>query len=406
MKLLELSIHDYLIINAGILFTGSSVKRNVRIHIWGGKVLYIEESPFKGKLLTGKECRVIGGAGMTVLPGLIDCHVHLALDGVHHDGEKPLCCRERLQEKLDSDLAHGVVAVRDGGDKNGIGFACRGLVRRRELQGPVIMAAGQALRKDGRYGSFLGAGVTSGELAQAVNRLCRCGVDHIKVLVSGIVSFKEYGRVGSVQFDLRELKQIVRVAGEHGLKVMAHASSDQAVRLCIQAGVHSIEHGYFISEDSLQAMAEKGIAWVPTVVPVAVQNQGMSGDGVVGDIAVIEGTYRRQLEMINLAQQLGVILGVGTDAGATGVRHGAGLLQELQLYREAGLTAEEVMMTATRNGAYILGINDLGVIAPGKPAFLLAVQGDPFQKIEALSNIEYLIRPVQESTAESSCQPA
>lgn len=426
MKLIELSSHDYLIINAGTLFTGASlkVKKNVRIHIWDGRVQYIEEeqempsfdkkpsSTGEGRMPAGgAKYREIGGAGLTVLPGLIDCHVHLALDGGNtHQGqlrENPLKLKERLQDRLFSDLSHGIVAVRDGGDRDGIGLACRNRIHKEELAGPIIMASGKALHKDGGYGSFLGDGVACGELSKALQKCIREGINQVKVLVSGIVSFTEYGRVGRIQFDLKELEYMVRMAGDHGLKVMAHASSDEAVRLCIKAGVHSIEHGYFISEESLRAMAERKIAWVPTVIPVAVQNRRKPDGSYTVDKGVVERTYRRQLRMIRRAQQLGVILGVGTDAGATGVRHGAGFYRELQLYREAGLTAEEVLMAATRNGAYIIGMDGrLGVIAPGMPAFLTAIDGDPLHDMEKLSDIKYLIRPVQGTVSESACRPA
>jgi imidazolonepropionase-like amidohydrolase len=267
------------------------------------------------------------------------------------------------------------------------------------------MASGNAVRKKGGYGSFLGAGTTPRELAKTMKRLLMKDINQVKVLVSGIVSFKEYGKVGKIQFSLKELEQIVKIAGEHGLKVMAHASSDEAVQLCIDAGVHSIEHGYFISEDSLKEMTERGIGWIPTVVPVAVQYQRAMSQ--IGKAAVIEHTYRRQLRMIRRAQYLGVLLGVGTDAGAAGVQHGAGYMQELQLYQEAGLTLEETLMAATRNSAEIMGMKDsMGIIAPGRPAYLLLMEGDIFANPGKQFSIKYLIRPQQEKIAEGSYRSA
>jgi imidazolonepropionase-like amidohydrolase len=404
LQLIELSPQDYLIINAGKLFTGANlhVKKNVRIRIWDSKVQLIEKQTVNHKkILAGgrKNCRVITTDNLTVIPGLIDCHVHLAFDGLNGQPQhsEELSVTEGLQDKLVSDLTHGIVAVRDGGDRGGIGLACRDMVNNVELKGPVVMASGTALRKHGGYGSFLGTGAAPGELAKVMKGLLKGNINQVKVLVSGIVSFKEYSRVGRVQFTLKELEQIVRIAADHGLEVMAHASSDEAVQLCINAGVHSIEHGYFISEDSLKAMADRGIAWVPTVVPVAVQSQGMD-ESLTAQTAVIEHTYRRQLRMIRIAQKLGVILGVGTDAGAVGVQHGTGYLKELQLYQDAGLTEEETLMAATRNGAYIIGMEkSLGIISPGRPAHLLVVEGDI---------LKYLIRPRQGMTAEGTFQSA
>lgn len=413
LQLIELCTKDNLIIDAGALFTGidQQVKKNVRVHIWDGKVQSIEKQAVNSRADKPvgymKNCRVISANNMTVVPGLLDCHVHLALDGLNSPSPNRTvpCITERLENKLASDLAHGIVAVRDGGDRDDIGLVCRDKVNNVEIKGPAVMASGNAVRKKGEYGSFLGAGTTPKELAKTMKKLLMKNINQVKVLVSGIVSFKEYGRVGKIQFSLQELEQIVKIAGEHRLKVMAHASSDEAVQLCIGAGVHSIEHGYFISEDSLKEMADRGIAWIPTVVPVAVQNQRVTSQ--IGKVAVIEHTYRRQLRMIRLAQHLGVLLGVGTDAGAAGVQHGVGYMQELQLYQEAGLTLEETLLAATRNSAQIMGMKDsLGIIAPGRPAYLLLMEGDIFANPGKQFDIKYLIRPQQEEIAEGSYQSA
>jgi imidazolonepropionase-like amidohydrolase len=411
LQLIELCPKDNLIIDAGALFAGfdQQVKKNVRLSIWDGKVQSIKKqtvNPREEKAVRGmKTCRVISANNMTVVPGLLDCHVHLALDGLNSSTPHRAAFSDRIRQKLISDLAHGIVAVRDGGDRDDIGLACRDMVNSTELKGPMVMASGNAVRKKGGYGSFLGAGTTPRELAKTMKRLLMKDINQVKVLVSGIVSFKEYGKVGKIQFSLKELEQIVKIAGEHGLKVMAHASSDEAVQLCIDAGVHSIEHGYFISEDSLKEMTERGIGWIPTVVPVAVQYQRAMSQ--IGKAAVIEHTYRRQLRMIRRAQYLGVLLGVGTDAGAAGVQHGAGYMQELQLYQEAGLTLEETLMAATRNSAEIMGMKDsMGIIAPGRPAYLLLMEGDIFANPGKQFSIKYLIRPQQEKIAEGSYRSA
>lgn len=409
MKLIDLSSQDYLVVNAGRIFDGTvlTAKENIRIHIWDGIIQFIEKKQpgAPDKLLCRaekKRRRMIGNENLTLLPGFIDCHVHLALDGVDfHESQKLWENRPRLrvrvQEDLLADLSHGIVAVRDGGDRAGIGLACRKRINKNELKGPIIMASGKALRKPDKYGSFLGPGVPAKNLQASMKKLVEDGINQVKVIVSGIVSFKEYRKVGKLQYDLDELRNIVDAAGEYGLKVMAHASSDEAVKLCINAGVHSIEHGYFACEDSLHAMAQKNIAWVPTVVPVAAWNQGnLQMKRPVESALIIERTYRRQLRMLAIAHRCGVKLGVGTDAGASGIRHGSSFLQELRLFREAGLTAEEVLTAATKNGASIIGLEEsLGIIQPGKPAFLIAVAGDPCIDLDKLSDIKYLIRPVQ-----------
>ena len=389
----------------------------------------------------GRKVLLLDLPGCTILPGLIDCHVHLALDGrdfalaQQQWSEKPALYR-RVAADLSGTLEHGIVAVRDGGDRAGVGLTARKWVMEGTVAGPLVRAAGYALHRQGKYGSFLGPGLTPAELERAVDSLARLGVDLVKVLVSGIVSFTEYGRVGGLQFSLEELRRIVYRARCHGLKVMAHASGDEAVRLAVEAGVDSIEHGYFLSEESLYRMAERGIPWVPTVIPVAARVRGnpnlkkdpagrcgapvsgpeedIPGGGnetrektarqtrppaggrpspyTPAEIAVVTRTYRRQLQMIKLAREMGVTLGVGTDAGAAGVPHGGSYLQELLLYREAGLSPADILTAATGNGAAILGMDHrLGKIEPGRPAYLVVVQGNPWEDISALGRMKYVI---------------
>lgn len=333
----------------------------------------------------GKPPQILELSGCTVLPGLVDCHVHLGLGG-----------KESLAERLASYLARGIVAVRDGGDAGGQGLAAARQVAGGALDGPQVIACGKALFKKGRYGSFLGRGIESAELEAAVDELAREGAQQIKVLVSGLVSFKEYGQVGPPQFDLAELRRIVKRARDHGLKVMAHASGEEAVRLAVEAGVDSVEHGYFLTRELLSRMAERGIAWVPTVVPVAAQlKEGLRERHGPREGKVICRTYRRQLEMVALALEAGVKLGVGTDAGATGVEHGKSFLEELLLYRQAGLSVTDILLAATLNGAAILGLEQqLGELAPGRPACLVAVEGNPWEDLEALERVKLVAWPV------------
>jgi imidazolonepropionase-like amidohydrolase len=388
LKQIYLHPDDYLVVKAGILYDGqgSPPRKKVLIHIWNGRVQIIE--PDAGEIrpehltTTLPEPLVWGGEYCTVLPALVDCHVHLALDGEDFSGSLALWDGRprgagRVDRLLHTDLDFGIVAVRDGGDKAGIGLMMRDLTDDRGTW-PRVRASGTALRKKGKYGSFLGPGLSGYELQSAVTKLAGRGVDQIKVLVSGVVSFREYGRVGELQFSLSELKEIVQVAAGYGLPVMAHASSDEAVQLALMAGVSSVEHGYFISEESLHALAEQSVPWIPTIVPVTNQLRGrMSRRYDQESRLIIERTYRRQLDMLAMAAELGVVLGVGTDAGAAGVLHGPGFWQELGLYSQAGLSREAIIAAATKNGSSILGLNEqLGSVTPGKPACLLLLDED------------------------------
>jgi len=386
------------------------------IYLDNGRIAAITragDTPYKFTQPTRKTISLDLGH-LTILPPLIDCHVHLALDGqdfsiARQRWDQPDELDTQIGTQLWDTIRHGILAVRDGGDRQGIALHYRKLVESGTITGPVIRASGHALRKPQKYGSFLGPGIPTEMLDSAIENLARHKVDQVKVLVSGLVSFKEYSQVGPLQYTANELKAIVESAHSQGLTVMAHASSNEAVAMAAQAGVNTIEHGYFLSRDTLGLMAEKGVAWIPTVIPVTAQLDDKSHKHSISypgrpdkhvitqaggkkDNYVIAKTVDRQLSMISEAHALGVTLGVGTDAGSSGVRHGYGYLQELALYRQAGLTPGEIIRCATNNSARLLNL-DWGCITPGRPAAMIAVSGDPLANISNLKNIAYAFKP-------------
>jgi len=387
---------------AGRVFDGQTLlgEQHIEIIISGGTIISVHPPAGESPTPQIQADEILDLREYTVLPGLVDCHVHLALDG--RDFSRSLEMwrhKEQLQERIEADLARtmgaGVAAVRDGGDREAVGMMARELAARGVAPGPLVRVAGPALRKKGGYGSFLGPGLKGESPGKAVEDLARLGVDQIKVLVSGVVSFKTYGLVGDLQFSQGELAEIVSAAKAVGLRVMAHASSDQAVRLALRAGVDSLEHGYFVSQESLEELARAGIPWVPTLAPVACQVQGALIDRYSPEKReVINKTLFRQQEMVKRAADLGVRIGVGSDAGAVGVPHGLGLLAEMLCLEEAGLTRTEILRAATAGGAAILGLDrEIGSVRPGRRACLIAVRGNPLEDLRLLGDPGYMILP-------------
>ncbi len=334
--------------------------------------------------------------GVTLLPALIDAHVHLAFDGEGQNNRSGVARDDRavllsrLEEKSKSYLAAGIGFVRDGGDLLEINLKIKNRLNGEGFVRPQIIATGSALRRDNAYGSFLGRGYASPqEIPAIVERLWSAGVDQIKVIVSGVVSFTDYGRVGGPLLLPEEIASVVHYAHKRNLKVMAHASSAIAVDLAVRAGVDSIEHGYFIHRENLKLMADKGIAWVPTIIPVAVQIRNLLlKQRTIQEIEVITKTYEEQIEKLALAHQLGVILGVGTDAGAVGVGHGSGLIEEIMLYAESSLSNTTILKAATNVNAGIIGVDkEAGSIQIGRKANLIAVRGNPLHNLAALKDV-------------------
>lgn len=342
--------------------------------------------------------------GLTLLPSLIDAHVHLALDGesgglpgeasaVEDGGESDgVTLPPGTQQVLDTFLQCGIAAVRDGGDRH----ARNTLIKRAAARGPLIISTGRALRRQGSYGSFLGDGYSSArELPELLGRMIASGADQIKVLLSGIVSFKEYGRVEPPAIPPEDLRLIVSFAHRNGIRVMAHASSDHSVDLAVCAGVDSIEHGYFLSRASMEMMACRQIAWVPTLIPVFAQvREPMVNRWNLQEIEVITRTYEEHLAKLSLANRLGVPIGLGTDSGASGVKHGLDLAEEMLLYSRGQLSNKEVLHSAITVNAVTLGLEKrLGSLSLNREPFLMAVKGNPLADLQSLRRIEWIFLP-------------
>ncbi len=314
-----------------------------------------------------------------LIPALIDCHVHLVLDGIHGfkslNGPVP---HHLISSRLEKMFKTGVLAVRDGGDRYNTAWDYAAQSWKTGHQHlPHIVTTGKAIFRRGRYGLKLGeTGITHHHQAMdQILRLKKIGINQLKVVLSGLVNLDEPGTVGPVQFSAEELKFIVQAAKKQELPVMVHASSDKAVQIAVEAGVHTVEHGYFISEESLERMAEKKIAWIPTVAPMAALSDSLRRTGQSRRADTASQAVEEHLEMIYRAYTHGVTLGIGTDGGSPGVSWEKGYAQELMFFALAGLPPGAILEMATKNGATLLGLqHQMGAIATGKKPYWIAVK--------------------------------
>ncbi len=400
MKLIKIESQQNYIIKGARIWDGSSpmLSQNRYILVEHGHITKLVPH-LDG---TDQKFTVMDCGDLTLLPGLVDCHVHLAFDSenllrtINEWSTNPEATWVRLQRWLADSLSWGITTLRDGGDLHGFNLRARDNILNGQLTGPNIISTGKAIYKKGKYGNFLGPGITSyAEAAEQIQQLTQQNTNQLKVVVSGLVSFKDYGVVGKPQFSVDELKPIVELAHQSGLPVMAHASSDEAVRICIESGVDSVEHGYFISENALKMMADLSISWVPTVAPLG--NLVKLGHLPYGGarLDVIKRTYEGQLTAINRAAELGVLLGVGTDAGANHVLHGYSFHEELAYYQAAGLSPYQVLRCATSNGAKITGADKCGLLQPGFAPFLIGVEGDPLKDLKGLQQVQLVVTKEQ-----------
>jgi len=353
-------------------------------------------TPPPGVLRPGQRAPDVDAPEATLLPGLVEAHAHLFLEG----GEiEPARRAAQLQAtpaellvaatgRLEALVRLGVVAVRDAGDRHGVGLA---LSRRcaapdRPLM-PYVDSPGAAIHHRGRYGGFMAE--PSEEFptpAACVEARVRAGADRIKLIATGIIDFKKARVTSAPQMDAAEIAAYVAAARRLGRQTFAHASGDTGIEAVIEGGVDSVEHGFFIRDDQLARMRDRRIAWVPTFVPV--QKQVELAAAVGWDAAVVgnlRGILERHAASLARAHAMGVLIAAGSDAGSFGVAHGHGLLDELELMERAGMPALAVINAATGVSAARFGYREpFGRIAPGGRSRFIVTRHPPLATVTNL----------------------
>ncbi|HHY27790.1 MAG TPA: amidohydrolase family protein [Desulfitobacterium dehalogenans] len=308
-----------------------------------------------------------------LMPGFIDSHVHLALDSIDfyqclENWHNPSLMEKGIQDTLLHYLGSGVVAIRDGGDLPGFAWCAKKRIENGEWQGPRVVSVREAVARLGMYGRFLGRGFQSiQDWHRAKEEFFQQGADQLKVIGTGIISFNQYEQVGPVQWSVEELRELTVSAHARGILVMVHASGEEGIFRAIEAGVDSIEHGYYMTSEHLMQMKARGIAWVPTVAPIGNLLKYPSGRYSAHEMDTLSKILKGHLARIKEAYNSGVRLGIGTDAGAYTVPHGNSFLDEIIWMGEAGIPEEEVYRLATQENARICGLPEYGKLEVGIP---------------------------------------
>ena len=266
-----------------------------------------------------------------------DCHIHMVLDGqnwrqalARHSAAPDV---SRIREVLETYQRQEITYLRDGGDRWGVGKAARDLAPEYGITYRTPLAP---LCQKGHYGSFIGLCYEDlKEYAALVRKTKASGGDFIKIMISGLMDFDRYGVLTEPGLPPEQIRQLVHIAHEEGMAVMAHANGARVIEAAAAAGVDSVEHGAYADAASLAAMQENGTVWVPTVSTVGnLRGAGRYDNGAVDRI--LEGL----LESIRTFASIGGLLAPGTDAGAWAVPHGS--QTEEALLMGAGVTWEQL----------------------------------------------------------------
>lgn len=348
------------------------------------------------ELSTDTEVVDLGNA--TLLPGLIDAHVHLVWSASADprevvDSESRALTVLRSAANALRHLRAGITAVRDVGSTEGLAVDIARAVEQEIIPGPRVVAAGKAIAMTGGHGWFLGREADGPDAVQrAAREEMKAGANCVKLMASGGV----YGHAeepGSPQLTVEEMRAGVEEAHKAGRKVAAHAYSVEAINNALDAGVDSIEHGSFIDEETAGRMRELGTYLVPTMSVYAAMSEREPELGTPDYIQrKTAEVLDKSREACRLALEVGVPVAAGTDCGAPGHPHGT-LAEELHLMVEVGATPMQALRCGTLDAAELLGLaNEIGSLEPGKRADLVVVDGNPLEDIRALNQVRLVIR--------------
>lgn len=393
-------------IKAGKLFDGKSriLREEVVIVVEGTTIRSVQE---KGMIPAA--ANVVDLSGMTVMPGLIDAHTHIVLHPGDYDTqslkETPEFRAIYAVANAHTTLRAGITTIRDLGNE-GAGFAdiaLRDAVARGIVPGPRIVAAIQPVAATGAYGlvgyspyvatpplSYEADGPT--EIRKQVRRAVKHGADVIKLYMESYEKrqLSPDSLTGAMNYSPEEVKALVEEAHRAHLKVAAHVYTDTAARIAIEAGVNSIEHGLYLSEETFRLMARKDVAYVPTLLVYELWRDGrIFGPVSPENKRKLENTVARHTASFKRALQTPVKVVFGTDTFELPGTNA----QELELMVKYGMKPRDALISATASAAELLGMADrVGTVETGKVADLIACSGNPLDDIRVLQKVSFVMK--------------
>ena len=375
--------------DGGRVFIGDGrVLENAGVLVRGDRIVEV----FEGAIPDQNDVRRISLQGKTLCPGFIDCHVHLCMDaGLDTFGDLAslreaditLLAAENAKKTIEA----GITSIRDLGGKKGIDLVIRDAILAGRIKGPRMQAAGEMICMTGGTGWPAGREADGpAEVRKAVREQLKAGVDVIKIMATGGILTPGV-EPGQEQYTEEELRAGIEEAHKAGRRVATHAQGAKGIRNAVRAGVDTVEHGFYIDEKTAREMADRNVAFLPTLAIYAAGERAVSV-GLPREEADRRLFFVREdhFNSVRAAREAGVRIALGTDAGTAFNFHGENLV-ELKFLVALGFSTSEALQAATREAARVMGWEDrLGTVEVGKLADLVVVDGNPLEDIELLFN--------------------
>ncbi|MEC7752233.1 MAG: amidohydrolase family protein [Myxococcota bacterium] len=346
------------------------------------------------KVLRKKNHKEVIVSGV-LLPGLIDVHTHLCLSASLDPfadalAEHPARMTHRALNGLKAHLDAGVTTIRDVGGLHGIDLEMQHLVDEDKVEGPQVFASGKLISMTGGHACLLGAQVNSpDEARKAARQNLMDGARLLKVIATGGV-LTHGVQPGAAQLTEAEMAAVCEEARKAGKIVAAHAQGAEGIENALRAGVHSIEHGFWLSDQAIAMMTAGGQVMVPTFAALrAMQRLGDQLPQSIQD--KIEESHPAHLDSFQRAMRAGCTIACGTDAGTPANPHG-NIADEIAAFRQSGMAIHDCWRSATREGAVACGLEDRGVLGAGKRADLCAVSREVFEMIPEVFKPHLVVR--------------